>query len=252
MATPLAAFGPGILIVRNLSLAVPAPVNIGYAQELTIDTSATPKELFGQNQYPLAIARGTIKATGKIKAATLSGLAWNACFFGQTFTPGGYQWTVGEQHTLAATTQQVTNHTTFEEDLGVTYVSSGLPLQAVANGSETTGFYSVSTGNGTYTVSTSDSVSALSFTYTSTQSTTGQTLKVANQLLGQTPVFQLDYYTNFNQPSSKPFAVRLFNCVGSKITMATKLEDFVMPEFDFGFFANSAGNPIEYVFPEVS
>jgi len=251
MATPLAAFGPGILIVRNMSLAVPAPVNIGYAQELTIDLSSTPKELYGQNQYPLAVARGTIKATGKIKAATLSGLAWNAAFFGQTFSSGGFAWTVGENHTLAATTQQVTNHTTFESDLGVTYVSSGLPLQQVASGSETTGFYSVSTGNGTYTVSTSDSVSALSFTYTSTV-TAGQNLKVANQLLGNTPIFQLDYYTNYNQPTAKPFVVRIFNCVGSKVSLATKLEDFVMPEFDFAFFANSAGNPIEFVYPEVS
>ncbi len=252
MATPLAAFGPGILIVRNLSLAVPAPVNIGYAQELTIDTAATPKELYGQNQYPLAIARGTIKATGKIKAATLSGLAWNACFFGQTFTPGGYAWTVAEQHTLSTTTQQVDNFTDFQDDLGVVYAGTGLPLQEVAAGSEDTGYYSVSTSDGTYTFSTTDSTSWLSFTYTTAQSTVGQSLLVENQLLGQTPVFQLDYYTNFNQPQAKPFAVRLFNCVGSKITLATKLEDFVMPEFDFAFFANAAGNPIQYVFPEVS
>jgi hypothetical protein len=251
MPTPFAAFGPGILIVKNLSLAVPAPVNIGYAQELTLDLSATPKELFGQNQFPLAIARGTIKATGKIKAAVLSGLAWNACFFGQSFTPGGFAWTVGEQHTLSSTSQQVNNHTNFESDLGVTYQASGLPLQAITPGSETTGFYSVSAGTGTYTVGASDSGASLIFTYTQNVAT-GQSLKISNQLLGQTPAFQLDYYTNYNQPTAKPFAVRLFQCVSNKITLATKLEDFVMPEFDFGFFVNPAGNPIQYVFPEIS
>jgi hypothetical protein len=255
MSEPFAAFGPGIVIVQNLSIAVPAPINIGYAQELTIDLAATPKELFGQNQFPIAVARGTVKATGKIKAAVMSGYSWNAAFFGQTMASGGFAWSIanglGEKHTLVGTTQQVTNHTTYEKDLGVTYSSTGLPLQQVAAGSETTGFYSISYTTGTYTVSSGDSGAALTFTYTYTVGT-GQNLTIANQLLGTTPIFQLDYYTNYNQPSAKPFAVRLFNCVGTKIALATKLEDFVMPEIDFGFFANGAGNVIEYVFPELS
>ena len=249
MSEPFAAFGPGIVIVQNMSQAVPAPVNIGYAQELTVDLSATNKELFGQNVYPLVVARGTAKATGKVKAATISGRAWNAAFFGTTMNAGGFEWNVGEKHTLAATTQQVTNHTTFDVDLGVSYVASGLPLGRVAAGSETTGYYSVSYSTGTYAVSTSDSASQLSFTYTDT-TTAGENITVANVPLGTTPVFQLDYYTNLNQPSAKPFAIRLFSCVASKIALATKLEDFVMPEIDFAFFANAAGNVVEYMFPE--
>lgn len=245
------AFGPGILIVQNLSIAVPAPVNIGYAQEFSIDVSATSKELYGQNQFPLAVARGTVKATGKVKAAVISGLAWNACFFGQSFTSGGFAWNIDEAHTLAATTQQVTNHTTFDADLGVKYAATGLPLQRVAAGSETTGAYSVSLTTGTYTFSTSDSISALKFTYTDTVAT-GQQLIVANQLLGSTPTFQIDYYTNFNQPQAKPFAVRLYQCVSSKLSLASKLEDYIMPEIDFGFFANAAGNVYNMVYPEVS
>lgn len=251
MSTPLAAFGPGILIVQNLSTPLPAPVNIGYAQEFSVDVNATAKELYGQNQYPLVVARGTAKATGKVKAATLSGLAWNAAFFGQSFAAGGFVWNIDEAHTLAALTQQVTNHTTFESDLGVRYTASSLPLQRVAPGSETTGFYSVSLTTGTYTFSTSDSISALKFTYTDSV-TTGQQITVANTLLGNTPAFQLDYYTNLNQPTSKPFAIRLFNCVSSKLSLASKLEDFIMPEIDFSFFANAAGNVYEMVFPEVS
>ena len=251
MSVPFAAFGPGIVVVQNTTQAVPAPVNIGYAQELTVDLSATNKELFGQNIYPLVVARGTAKATGKIKAATLSGRAWNAAFFGTTMNAGGFAWNVGEQHTLAATTQQVTNHTTFDVDLGVTYQATGLPLGRVAAGSETTGYYSVSYSTGTYTVSTSDSTSSLLFTYTDTV-TTGESLTIPNVALGTTPVFQLDYYTNLNQPSARPFAIRLYACVASKLSLATKLEDFVMPEIDFSFFANAAGNVLEYVFPELS
>ena len=251
MSEPFAAFGPGIVIVQNTTITTPAPMNIGYAQELTIDLSATNKELFGQNVYPLVVARGTAKATGKIKAATISGRAWNAAFFGTTMAAGGFEWNVGEKHTLAATTQQVTNHTTFDVDLGVSYVATGLPLGRVAAGSETTGYYSVSLSTGTYTVSTSDSVSQLSFTYTDT-TTNGESITVPNVALGTTPVFQLDYYTNLNQPTAKPFSIRLFACVASKISLATKLEDYLMPEIDFSFFANSAGNIGQFNYPELS
>lgn len=251
MSEPFAAFGPGIVIVQNTTIATPAPINIGYAQELTIDLSATNKELFGQNVYALVVARGTAKATGKVKAATISGRAWNAAFFCTTMATGGFEWNVGEKHTLAATTQQVTNHTTFDVDLGVSYVASGLPLGRVAPGSETTGYYSVSTGTGTYTVSNADSASQLAFTYTDT-TTAGESITVPNVALGTTPVFQLDYYTNLNQPTAKPFAIRLFACVASKISLATKLEDFLMPEIDFSFFTNAAGNIAEFVYPELS
>lgn len=250
MSTPFAIFGPGIVIVSNLSLATPAPVNIGYAQEFSIDLSATNKDLFGQNKFPLVRAQGTIKATGKVKAAVCSGLAWNAAFFGQTFASGGFAWNVDEPHTPAAVTQQVTNHSNFDADLGVRYAASNLPLQRVAAGAETTGAYSVSYSTGTYTFAAADETGLL-FTYTSTTAA-GQNLMVKNQQIGVTPVFQLDYYNSLNQPTAKPFAVRLFQCVADKLALAGKLEDFLMPEIDFGFFANAAGNVMEMVTPEVS
>src|SRR5215831_15659082 len=104
MATPLAAFGPGILIAQRTDIAVPAAVNVGFVQELNIDLSGTTKQLFGQNQFPLVAARGTIKATGKFKAAVLSGLAWNAMFFGQSaFSTGSVQWNVGSTFTTSTT-----------------------------------------------------------------------------------------------------------------------------------------------------
>ena len=73
MTTPLAVFGPGILIVSRTDIVVPAPVNVGYAQEFSIDATASSKMLYGQNQWPLAVARGTIKGTGKFKAARFNG-----------------------------------------------------------------------------------------------------------------------------------------------------------------------------------
>lgn len=273
MATPLAAFGPGILIVSRTDITIPSPVNIGFAQELSLELNGTLKELFGQNQFPLAVARGTIKATGKIKAAVLSGLAWNAVFFGYGSGSGGLStsnqiaWTVGSTFNLstAANQQQVGSSATFDADLGVTYASTasvgapGIPFQRVSTGTETQGKYSIVTGSpGLYQFSAADTTSLgtgvtnpIKVTFTST-TTAGQALLYQNQLIGSTPTFQLDYFTNFNQPSSKPFAVRLFSCVAGKHMLASKLEDYILPEMDFSFFANASGNVFNYVFPEIS
>lgn len=257
MSTPFAAFGPGICIVRRTDIANGPAVNVGYAQELSLDISATNKELYGQNKFPLVVAQGTVKATGKIKAATISGLAWNNIFFAQTFTTGGLLWNIGEAQSVPATpfTITVTNATTFDADLGVTYALTGLPLQRVTAGGETAGkSYSVTesgANKGKYVFAAGDTLLGVLITYTSTVAG-GQSLIVQNSIIGSTPTFQLDYYTNLNQPTSKPFALRLYACVASKLSIATKLEDFIMPEFDFSVFANASGAIFDFIFPEVS
>jgi hypothetical protein len=255
MSAPFAAFGPGIVIVTRTDLPTPVPVNVGYAQELTIDFTGTTKELYGQNQFPLVQARGTIKATGKIKAATISGVAWNNVFFGQTLSAAtGFAWNIAESHSIPTTpfTVTATNGATFDADLGVTYNATGLPLQRVAS-APTTGQYTVNTTTGVYTFAAADTGLTVLLTYTNTITmATSQSLTIANKQIGVTPTFQLDFYTSLNQPTALPFAVRLFACVGGKLALATKLEDFLMPEIDFGFFANASGNVFEAVFPQIS
>lgn len=97
---PLAVFGPGSMYVKRIDIANQTPVNIGYAQEFSYDESAESKELYGTDQYPLVVARGTIKATGKAKAATVSGLALNAVFNGQNFSTGQLLMAQGEAQTV--------------------------------------------------------------------------------------------------------------------------------------------------------
>lgn len=256
MSAPFAAFGPGILVVRRTDIANGPAVNIGYAQTLSLDTVATNKELYGQNKFPLVVAQGTIKVTGKITSAVLSGLAWNNVFYGQAFTGGGFVWNIDEAQAVPATpfTITVTNAGTFDADLGVKYSATGIPLQRVTAGSEVLGKYSVTeTGanKGKYVFAAAETLAAVLITY-STTTAAGQSMIVLNQQIGATPTFQLDYYTNLNQPTSKPFAIRLFACVGSKFALATKLEDFVMPDIEFSSFADNANRVYEYVFPEVS
>ena len=96
----MAVFGPGSLYVTRNDIPNQTPVNIGYANEFSYDESADTKDLYGQNQYALVIARGTIKATGKMKAAVVSGLALNAVLTALVARP---LWRLGEQTaTIAA------------------------------------------------------------------------------------------------------------------------------------------------------
>ena len=155
MATPLAAFGPGVVILTRTDTTTPLAINVGSAQEFTLDVTGNTKGLYGTQQFALAVARGTIKVTGKIKAALLSGIAWNSCFFGDTFTAGYDHYFLNEAHTVASTTQVVTNVTGGIVDLGVTYASNGLPLQRVATVSAA-GTYSVVQSTGTYTFNVAD------------------------------------------------------------------------------------------------
>ena len=73
---------------RARDIANATPVNFGLVQEVTIDQSASVKELYGQYQYPLAGARGTIKTTGKAKVARISGLAFASLYYGVTPAAG--------------------------------------------------------------------------------------------------------------------------------------------------------------------
>jgi hypothetical protein len=268
MSTPLAMFGPGILVATRTDVTPGVAINIGYAQEFSLEASGSVKELFGQNQIALAVARGTIKLTGKYKAAVVSGIAMNAVFWGGSFSTSNLVgWNIDSTYTASTSSSavQVGSSLTFEVDLGVKYAASGLPLQRVSTGSEATGKYSVSGGGqfggtqtGFYNFAGTDGGTggttggtALKITYTAT-STAGQSLLFTNQLIGTTPTFQLDYYTNFDQPASKPFAFRLYSAVAAKMAWGFKLEDFNIPEFDFNVFANNAGQVFNAVFPEVS
>ena len=76
------AFGSGVLLGTRTDVANATPVNFGLVQEVQLDLQFTAKELYGQYQFPVAIARGQGKATGKAKMAQISGLAFNNLFFG--------------------------------------------------------------------------------------------------------------------------------------------------------------------------
>ena len=261
MASPIAVFGPGILIMTRTDLTPGVAINVGDVQEFSIEAAGTTKQLYGQYQVPLVAARGTIKLTGKFKSALVSGIAVNSLFWGGTLstTANVLAWNIDSTYTTSttATTLQVGSSLTFDADLGIKYAANGLPLQRVSTGLEATGKYSVTGGGiqgtttGLYNFAAGDQGVAIKVTYTNTGAA-GQSLLMTNQLIGTTPTFQLDYYTNLNQPAAKPFIVRVYQSIADKESLAFKLEDFMIPEWDFSMFANSAGQVFNRVWPEVS
>jgi hypothetical protein len=246
------SFGSGVLLgtrTDNTPGANITPVNFGLVQDVTIEETATIKELFGQFQLPVAIARGTIKTTGKAKVARISGLAFANLFYGVTPAAGQLATSFAEAGTVAAAspyTYTVAFAATFVGDEGVLYATTGLPLTKVSSPT-TAGEYSVSSG--VYTFYSADAGKNILVSYTYTISSTGQQFTVANQLLGTTPTFQALFYSTFQ---GQAISLKLNNCTSSKLSFQTKLEDFTMPEFDFSCFADSAGNVMTWSFAEAS
>ncbi len=246
-----AVFGPGSLYVTRNDIANQTPVNIGYINEFSYDLAGETKELYGQNQLPLVIARGTIKATGKMKAALVSGIALNAVWFAQTLAAGQLEMQQLEAHTIGASPYTITiappSSGTFDTDLGVVDATTLLPY-SLATSTPSTGQYEVNPATGVYTFAAADTGKVVKITYAYQVTGSGQHIVYANQPIGTTPTFQIDYATVLY---GKSFYVRFYNAVATKLTMQHKLTDFAMPEIDFGFFPNAAGNLYEESFYDV-
>ena len=243
------SFGSGVLLGQRTDIANATPINFGLVQEVQLDLQFTAKELYGQFQFPVAVARGQAKASGKAKMAQISGLAFNNLFFGSSLTSGQLATSFGEAQSVPASTPftvSVANASAWQDDYGIVYAATGLPLTKVAS-APAAGQYSAAAG--IYTFNSADAGKGLLVSYTYTVTGSGQQFTLANPLLGATPTFQAQLYTTFQ---GKPVNVKLFNCVSSKLTFATKLEDFVIPELDFDIFANAAGNVLQWSFAEVS
>ena len=229
-------FGPGVITITPSNVVNPTPVNVGLAQEISYDETGSMKSLYGQNRRALAIGAGTIKATGKIKAARFSSSAMAALLLGVTPTAGQTTTAIAEAHTPASSTFTISNTTGFV-DQGVVYASSLAPLTRVAS-APAVGQYTVTSG-GVYTFNASDTVGMLA-TYTYTVAGSGYSVPIGNPMLGPVISFGINIAT-VDPTNNKTATWQIFNAVISKFSIGTKLEDFAMPEYDFECYASASG-----------
>ncbi|PPQ39864.1 hypothetical protein SAMN06265338_101735 [Rhodoblastus acidophilus] len=241
--TTSVAFGSGVLIATP-SGANATPVQFGALQDISLDFSFSSKQLFGQYQFPIALARGEGKITGKAKFANIDGPLYNSCFFGQSLASGQKLWAYNEAGSVAASSPYayaVVNASAFDADLGVVYAASGLALTRVAS-APSVGQYTLSAG--VYTFNSGDAGKAIlvSYCYTQTAAGGGSRAVLSNKLMGVAPTFQIDFYQTNPNAAGAQWSLRLYNCVSNKLTVSSKIQDFNIPELDFEAFANAANN----------
>jgi len=231
-------------------LANPSPIRFGTAQDVSLDFSFDTKMLYGQSQFPVAVARGKGKITGKAKFGQFNGALLNSLLFGQTLTIGAqttdYLDTTGIA-VAASYTIAPPNSGTFARDLGVRD-NNGLPLARVATSPVSGVSYSVVPATGIYTFAAGDVGKTFYIDFQYTFGTTGRSSTVSNLVMGYAPTFRFDVVMPF---SGKSVIWTLPNCLSSKFTLATKLDDFAIPEIDFEGFADPVtGNVLTYSMSE--
>ena len=245
------SFGSGVLIGTRTDIINATPVNFGLVQEVTIEEAATVKELYGQYQYPLAVARGTIKTTGKAKVARISGLAFANLFYGTAPVAGQLATAFAEAASVpAAAPYTVTpaNGASFVDDAGPIYATTGLPLTRVATSAPLRGNMACPPAS---TPSRPPTPGRRCCSTTPTRLLPAASASPCwNQLTGTTPTFQAQFYTTFQ---GQAVSLKLNACTSSKLSLQTKLEDFVVPEFELLVLrADATGTVMTWSFAEAS
>lgn len=238
-------FGSGAIYATPLydaggnAVANPTPVKFLGCQDIAADVSFDSKMLYGTNQMPLVVGRGKGKITVKAKHGQVNGELYNNAFFGQTLTTGQDQILQDINGTAIPSTPFTITPTppssgVWSADLGVRD-HNGIPMTRVAS-APATGQYSVAAGVYTFAAADTGLVVYIDYRYTVT---TGKKISLTNQLLGSTPSVALDITVPYQ---GKQLTFRFPNATGNKLSMATKLDDFTIPEMDFDVFADPTGN----------
>jgi hypothetical protein len=299
-------FGSGLLWGTRNDISPATPVKFGALQDVMVEFSGEVKELFGQYQFPIDVARGKTKITGKAKLANISAQAYNDLFFGQSVVTGQTLIANNEAQTSTAVTTHATSadtpsgstlpftsttgvvvgetvsgtnihagstvvsfvantsvtlshavdgdvpdttvitfgpsitathYATYSKDLGLRYAATGQPLKLVT-GAPAAGEYALSATAGTYILAAGDASTAMLVDYQYTSSSTGYRISGTNLLMGNTPRFRCDLAETFEDNT---LILTLYACVGTKLTLPTKLDDYQISEFDFSAFANAGG-----------
>lgn len=229
-------FGTGQLFATPVGGG--APLRFGALQDVSVDFNGDIKELYGQYQFALDVARGKTKIEWKASSGNIDVNAFNTVFFGQTVTAGNELLQVfNEPGVIPGTPFQLTatHGATFVQDLGVYDAITGLPLKQVASG-PATGEYSVSVA-GVYTFAAADTTKAVLLNYLWTSASTGGSLAIGNQLMGVTPRFQLILSQTYE---GSTFSLILYSNVANKLSLPIKQEDYMMADISGQAFADSA------------
>ena len=229
------------------AITTPTPVQFGSLQDITIDIGFDLKKLYGNKRFAddLGAGKGTI--TGKASFGKINGALLNSLVFGATASTGirsDYSDNTGAviPGTPFTITPTPPSSGEWAVDLGV-LSSTGVPLTRVSSG-PATGQYSVAAGVYTFaSVDTGQNV-YINYQYTATSTTVSQGTMV-NPFMGPAPSFQAEIllpgtlagvYTSFT----------FLKCVSNKLAIASKLDDFSIPNLSWEASADIYGNVLKW------
>lgn len=219
-----------------------SPVEFGELQSVSVDFSFDQKTLSGSKQLPVKMVRGKGKIEAKASFARIKSEAIGLILGG--IQSSGHKKIATESVNIpasAAYTITVAQGAYFEKNLGVVDVSSSLvavPMKKVP-GSPAAGEYAVDT-SGVYTFGAADAGKPVQITYMYNDNTSGTTITLANEEMGSAPQFSTLLNGKFD---GKQISVWLSACISTKLGLALKQEDFLIPDFDIGVFAGPDGSP---------
>lgn len=218
------------------------PRRFGELQEISVDISVNVKELMGQNRFPVAIATGAGKIELKAKAAKIYGRQWAEIMFGDTGVSSGQRRTVANQAGTVATATITVGQTNIE-DLGAIRQATGVTLRKVAS-APAVDEYSVNLSTGVYTFNAAENgnVVLISYIYVPTGPTAGWAFSVSNTPMGQQTFFSVTLSNSFD---ANNLTMTFQRCIAKKLMLATKLEDFIVPELDISAFAAVDGSVLK-------
>jgi hypothetical protein len=233
-------FGIGYLFGQRTDVTNVGPDNFGVLQDNSIEFSFESKELYSQLQFPIDVARGKGKVTGKAKLARIFGALYADLFFGTTLSTGENNVSVNEAHTAAATVT-VTNSTSYLGDLGVYFTSAANLRMNYTTGALSSGSYATN-NSGVYSFFSGDFGKGIAISYVYTDAG-GKTITLTNNIMGYTPTWQGTFYANHNtQGASGSMTLLLNQCVSDKLSFPTKIDGYTEMDFDYKAFSNAAGS----------
>jgi hypothetical protein len=252
-------WGTPLTDATGTAVVNPTPVQFGVAQEIGVDIAFDTKLLYGQQQFPVAAGRGKGKIGGKIKNAMLYGFLLNSVVFGQTMTNSivddFYDTTgmaipttpftiTGSTSAPTASTFQIPSSGVWAADLGVKN-AAGLPMKRVAS-APASGQYTVAAGVYVFAAADVGLIVYISYQYTAASATANKST-VQNVVMGYAPTFRCDISLPYN---GRKLVFTFPSCIASKLSLATKLDDFAVPEINFDAFADPSGNVLTYALTE--
>jgi len=245
-------FGSGVLFATpnagNLA-DNPTPMQLPILQEVSVEFKSDLKKLYGQNQFPVAKARGKVDVTGKGKIAAYDPTIFSQLYFGQN-TAAGVERPIFNEPAVAAATV-APSQITADTDLGVIAANSVSGIKAGqqlirVTGTPATGQYKFTPYSATgptdaaYVFAAADVTAGLQvkLSYAYPDASNGVKLTIENQLMGYAPEVQMLLYNLFR---GKLMSLQLNSCVFGTMSFPTKQEDFWVADFDFDASADDSG-----------